>query len=118
MRVSHVKRWGIQVRKRKHSRGGKKRHIGNLGPWTPHHVRWQVPQMGQMGYQQRTDFNKRVLKIGEDGAEITPDGGFINSASYGTTSDQGSIPVRQTARRILAGREKEKHAGGCPRSSS
>lgn len=89
-----VKRWGIQVRKRKHSRGGKKRHIGNLGPWHPHHVRWQVPQMGQMGYQQRTDFNKRVLKIGEDGAEITPDGGFIN---YGIVRNpyiliKGSIP--------------------------
>jgi large subunit ribosomal protein L3 len=89
-----VKRWGIQVRKRKHSRGGKKRHIGNLGPWTPHHVRWQVPQMGQMGYQQRTDFNKRVLKIGDDGTEITPDGGFVN---YGVVRNpyvliKGSIP--------------------------
>ncbi|MDN7025491.1 50S ribosomal protein L3 [Methanoculleus sp. FWC-SCC1] len=89
-----VKRWGIQVRKRKHSRGGKKRHIGNLGPWTPHHVRWQVPQMGQCGYHQRTEFNKRVLKIGTDGNEITPAGGFLH---YGLVRGpyvliKGSVP--------------------------
>jgi large subunit ribosomal protein L3 len=89
-----VKRWGIQVRKRKHSRGGKKRHIGNLGPWTPHHVRWQVPGIGQMGYQQRTEFNKRVLKIGEKGDEINPEGGFLH---YGLVKNpyvmiKGSVP--------------------------
>ncbi len=89
-----VKRWGIKLRKRKHSRGGKKRHIGNLGPWNPHHVRWQVPQMGQMGYQQRTEFNKRILKIGENGSEVSPDGGFLH---YGVLENpyvliKGSIP--------------------------
>ncbi|MDD3069890.1 MAG: 50S ribosomal protein L3, partial [Methanoculleus horonobensis] len=89
-----VKRWGVQVRKRKHSRGGKKRHIGNLGPWHPHHVRWQVPQMGQMGYQQRTEFNKRILKIGTEGDEITPVGGFLH---YGLVRGpyvliKGSVP--------------------------
>ncbi|MDT8358584.1 MAG: 50S ribosomal protein L3 [Methanomicrobiaceae archaeon] len=89
-----VKRWGIQVRKGKHSRGGKKRHIGNLGPWNPHHVRWQVPQIGQMGYQQRTEFNKRVLRISENGEEINPDGGFLH---YGLVRNpyvmiKGSVP--------------------------
>ncbi|TAJ45271.1 50S ribosomal protein L3 [Methanofollis fontis] len=89
-----VKRWGIMVRKRKHSRGGKKRHIGNLGPWNPHHVRWQVPQIGQMGYQQRTEFNKRILRVGTDGAEIVPEGGFLH---YGVVRNpyimiKGSIP--------------------------
>ena len=44
-----VKRWGISLRKRKHSVGGKERHLGTLGPWNPHHVRWQVPQVGQAG---------------------------------------------------------------------
>jgi large subunit ribosomal protein L3 len=89
-----VKRWGVQVRKRKHARAGKTRHIGNLGPWHPHHVRWQVPQMGQMGYQQRTEFNKRILKIGTNGDEITPEGGFLH---YGVVRGpyvmiKGSIP--------------------------
>jgi len=89
-----VKRWGIMLRKRKHSRGGKERHIGTLGPWNPHHIRWQVPQVGQLGFQQRTEFNKRILKIGEAGAEITPAGGFLH---YGTLKNpyvlvKGSIP--------------------------
>lgn len=89
-----VKRWGIKLRKRKHSRGGKKRHVGNLGPWNPHHVRWQVPQAGQMGYQQRTEFNKRILKIGDNGKEVTPDGGFLH---YGVLNNpyvliKGSVP--------------------------
>jgi large subunit ribosomal protein L3 len=89
-----VKRWGIQVRKHKHARGGKKRHIGNLGPWTPHHVRWQVPGTGQMGYQQRTEFNKRVLKISENAEEINPAGGFLH---YGIVRNpyvmiKGSVP--------------------------
>ncbi|MEA2034975.1 MAG: 50S ribosomal protein L3 [Euryarchaeota archaeon] len=89
-----VKRWGIQTRKHKHARGGKKRHIGNLGPWSPHHVRWQVPQTGQTGYQQRTEFNKRILKLGEDASEVNPDGGFLN---YGLIRNKyiaikGSVP--------------------------
>ena len=47
-----------------------------------------------MGYQQRTEFNKRILKIGENGAEITPAGGFLN---YGVLRNvyvviKGSIP--------------------------
>jgi len=89
-----VKRWGIQVRKGKHSRGGKKRHIGNLGPWTPHHIRWQVPQIGQTGYQQRTEFNKRILRISENGDGINPDGGFLH---YGLVRNRyvmikGSVP--------------------------
>ena len=89
-----VKRWGIALRKRKHSVGGKERHIGTLGPWNPHHIRWQVPQIGQMGYQQRTEFNKRILKFSENASEITPAGGFLH---YGILKSpyvlvKGSIP--------------------------
>jgi len=89
-----VKRWGVQLQKGKHSRTGKKRHIGNLGPWKPSYVRRTVPQMGQTGYHQRTEYNKRILKIGADGAEVTPAGGFIK---YGIVRNgyvmlQGSVP--------------------------
>jgi len=89
-----VKRWGISLRKRKHSVGGKERHIGTLGPWNPHHIRWQVPQIGQMGFQQRTEFNKRILKVSENAGEITPAGGFLH---YGVLRNpyvlvKGSIP--------------------------
>ncbi|RZN61006.1 MAG: 50S ribosomal protein L3, partial [Methanonatronarchaeia archaeon] len=58
-----VKRWGVKIQDRKAQRKGKGRHIGNLGPWHPTHVRWQVPQTGQKGYHQRTELNKRILMI-------------------------------------------------------
>ena len=80
--------------KGKHSRQGSLRQIGTLGPWHPAHVSWRVPQMGQTGYHQRTEFNKRILKIGSNGAEVTPDGGFLN---YGLIRGdyvliKGSVP--------------------------
>jgi len=57
-------------------------------------VRWSVPLMGQMGYHQRTEFNKRILAIGSDGGEITPEGGFpgygIVRGEYAIVS--GSVP--------------------------
>jgi len=80
-----VKRWGIAIAKRKHARTGKKRHVGNLGPWHPSHISWRVPQLGQMGYHQRTENNKRLMFIGTNGAEITPDGGF---PGYGLVKNQ------------------------------
>ncbi|MDD1676586.1 MAG: 50S ribosomal protein L3 [Methanomicrobiales archaeon] len=89
-----IKRWGVKLRKRKHSRGGKERHIGTLGPWHPHHIRWQIPQLGQMGYQQRTEFNKRILKIGTNSDEINPSGGFLHYGQVRNTFIivKGSIP--------------------------
>ena len=89
-----VKRFGICLRKRKHSRAKKTRHIGTLGPWHPHHVRWQVPMPGQTGFHQRTEFNKRIIKFGQNPDDINPSGGFIN---YGLVRGnyvliKGSIP--------------------------
>ena len=89
-----VKRWGISLMKGKHSRQGSRRQIGTLGPWRPERVMWGTPLMGQTGYHQRTEVNKRILKIGEDGSEVTPKGGFIN---YGEVSGdyiliKGSVP--------------------------
>jgi|Deesub1362A_J573_1020465.scaffolds.fasta_scaffold00258_17 large subunit ribosomal protein L3 len=89
-----VKRWGVITLDAKHARSSKHRRIGNLGPWTPHRVRWTVPQTGQMGYHQRTEYNKRILTIGDNGEEITPQGGFLH---YGVVRNEyclieGSIP--------------------------
>ena len=89
-----VKRWGVITLDAKHARSSKHRRVGNLGPWNPHHVRWTVPQAGQMGFHQRTEYNKRLLKIGENGEEITPKGGFLH---YGVIRTQyvliaGSVP--------------------------
>ncbi len=89
-----IKRWGIQLQKSKHSRAGSVREIGTLGPWHPSHVSWRVPQLGQTGYHQRTEFNKRIMQIGKDGKTVTPEGGFLN---YGIVRNdyiiiKGSVP--------------------------
>ena len=87
-----VKRWGVQKRKGKHARQGWRRRIGNLGPWNPSRVRSTVPQQGQTGYHQRTELNKRLVAIEDDGFEV--DGGLIE---YGNvpgdyTLVKGSVP--------------------------
>ncbi len=87
-----VKRWGVKILPPKTRKGH--RTAGTLGPWHPAAMMWRVPQGGQMGYHQRTELNKRILKIGSDGKEVTPAGGFIN---YGIVRGDyvliaGSIP--------------------------
>ncbi len=89
-----VKRWGVITLDAKHARSSKHRRVGTLGPWTPARVRWTVPQAGQMGFHQRTEYNKRIIKIGENGEEITPEGGFVH---YGVIRSDyvlvsGSVP--------------------------
>ncbi|MHC1566704.1 MAG: 50S ribosomal protein L3 [Candidatus Syntropharchaeia archaeon] len=88
-----VKRWGVTIQDRKALRSSKGRHVGTLGPWHPARVRWRVPQLGQTGYHQRTEYNKRILEMGK-GEEITPKGGFVN---YGIVRNDylliaGSVP--------------------------
>jgi large subunit ribosomal protein L3 len=73
-----VKRWGIMLQKGKHSRQGSLRQIGTLGPFRPALVSWSVPQIGQTGFHQRTECNKRIFKIGTNPEEINPVGGFMN----------------------------------------
>ncbi len=87
-----TKRWGVKLlshRNSKHRRG-----IGNLGPKRPGYVRSTVPQAGQMGYHQRTECNKKIVKVGEDGAEINPKGGFLNYGEVRNTYVliHGSVP--------------------------
>lgn len=87
-----TKRWGTKLLMHKNSKH--RRLIGNLGPKRPGLVRHTVPQGGQVGFHQRTELNKRILKIGDKGEEITPKGGFIN---YGEIKNNylmlhGSVP--------------------------
>ena len=87
-----VKRWGVA---RLHHKSRKTvRGVGSIGPWTPSFVMRTVPRAGQMGFHRRTEYNKQVLKVGDDGADITPKGGFVN---YGEINGgylilKGSIP--------------------------
>jgi large subunit ribosomal protein L3 len=70
-----VKRWGVTILQAKGRKT--KRGVATLGPWNPHHIMYSVARAGQMGFHQRTEYNKRILKIGKDGTEITPKGGFL-----------------------------------------
>jgi large subunit ribosomal protein L3 len=90
-----LKKWGTKKLPRKTRKG--RRTAGNLGPFTPGAMMWTTPQSGQMGYHQRTEFNKRVLKIGDTGEEVTPAGGFLH---YGNVKSdyliiKGSTPGPQ-----------------------
>jgi large subunit ribosomal protein L3 len=70
-----VKRWGI--RKKFHKARKTVRAVGSIGGWHPHYVLYSVPRAGQMGFHQRTEHNKQVVKIGQEGKDVTPKGGFI-----------------------------------------
>ncbi len=77
-----VKRFGVALRSHKSEKT--KRGPGSLGPW--HGFRgFRTPHAGQTGFQQRMEFNKRLLKIGDDVAKINPKGGFVR---YGNVKNQ------------------------------
>jgi large subunit ribosomal protein L3 len=57
---------------------------------------WTVAQAGQMGYHKRTEYNKKILKIGEqsEADQVNPKGGFVK---YGLVKNdyilvKGSVP--------------------------
>ncbi len=87
-----VKRWGI--RRKTHKANKTVRQVGSIGGWTPHYVMYSVPRAGQMGFHQRTEYNKIVIKVGNNGSEVTPKGGFLR---YGQINSEyvmvkGSVP--------------------------
>jgi len=105
-----VKRWGVKLLTHKNSKH--RRMIGTAGSWHPNWIQATVPQAGQMGYHQRTEYNKRVLKIGEEGEEITPAGGFPH---YGVIRNayillHGSIPG--PAKRLIGMRDAIRYQRG------
>jgi len=94
-----VKRWGVKILSHKGRKT--KRGVATLGPWSPSRVLYTIPRAGQMGYHQRTEYNKRILKIGTNGAEVTPKGGFLR---YGLVNGtyvviEGSLPG--SAKRLI-----------------
>jgi large subunit ribosomal protein L3 len=106
----HVKRFGVKLLTHKNSKH--RRMIGTQGSWHPNWVEATVPNAGQLGYQQRTEYNKRVLKIGENGEEITPAGGFPH---YGIIRNSyvllhGSIPG--PVKRLISMRDAVRYQRG------
>ena len=114
--TGHVERFGVKLLPRKNRKH--RRMIGTLGPWHPDWVRNTVPQAGQMGFQQRTAYNLRVLKIGQktEVEGVNPKGGFVG---YGLVRNDyvllhGSVPgpskrlikLRDAARQRVTTAEK------------
>lgn len=71
-----VKRFGIAIRNHKSEKT--KRGPGSLGGWKGQgHIMYRVAHAGQMGYHQRVDYNKHIIKISEKPEEINPKDGFV-----------------------------------------
>ena len=104
-----TKRWGTKLLMHKNSKH--RRLIGTLGPKRPGLVRHTVPQGGQMGFHQRTELNKRILKIGDKGEEVTPRGGFLNYGEVGGAYVllHGSVPG--PSKRLVRMREPIRDTG-------
>ncbi len=69
-----TKRYGVPLKSHKAEKG--QRGIGNLGAWTPKRVDYRVAQPGKMGYHLRTEYNKQIIKIGENGEDVVPSSGL------------------------------------------
>ncbi len=71
-----IKRFGVKELPRWHKHRKGSRKIGSRSPGIG--TLSTTPQPGQMGFHRRTEYNKRIIKIGDNGLEVTPKGGFIN----------------------------------------
>lgn len=107
---SRVVRFGTKLLVAKNSKH--RRMIGTQGAWHPNYIRKDIPSDGQRGFHKRTEYNKRVLKVGDSGAEITPRGGFPH---YGEVRNKyilfhGSLPG--PAKRLLRFRDAVRYHAG------
>ena len=110
-----VKRWGVAILQHKGRKT--KRGVATLGPWKPTHVRYSVPRAGQMGYHQRVEYNKRILKIGKDGKEASVKGGYIR---YGEVKGPYIIlkgSVAGTEKRLVRLRQPARPPSALPKSA-
>jgi len=72
-----VKRFGIALKGHKSEKS--RRQPGSLGGWTAQgHVMYRVAHAGQMGYHQRVEYNKQVIKMGNKPEEVNPKGAFLH----------------------------------------
>ncbi len=108
-----IRRFGGKLLSHKNSK--KRRQHGNMGDFGTGYVRKTIRQGGQTGYHQRTEYNKRVLRVGNpENQEITPDGGFLH---YGEISNdyvliKGSLPG--PAKRLVRFRDATRDNGKNP----
>jgi len=89
-----VKRFGVSMQRPKAT--GRRRHVGNIGPFHPGYTMYTARMAGQLGYHKRTELNKWIVKIGkkEEAELINPEGGYPH---YGFVINdyiilKGSVP--------------------------
>ncbi|RLF05697.1 MAG: 50S ribosomal protein L3 [Thermoprotei archaeon] len=71
-----IKRFGVKEMPRWHKHRKGSRRIGSVGPQKPA-IMFTTPFPGQLGFHQRTEYNKRILKIGDVSEDdINPAGGW------------------------------------------
>jgi len=95
-------RWG--VKKKQHKSRKTVREVGSLGPISPQNVMYTVPRAGQLGFHQRTEYNKRIMIMSNTENKdysINPDGGYKH---FGVVKGdyiilKGSVPG--TYRRLI-----------------
>ncbi len=106
-----IQRWG--VKKKQHKSRKTVREVGSLGPISPQSVMYTVPRAGQMGFHQRTEYDKRIMVMGntnDDQIKINPDGGYKH---FGLVKGdfivlKGSVPG--TYRRLIKLRRQIRNA--------
>ena len=73
-----IQRFG--AKKKQHKSRKTVRELGSLGPISPQSVMYTVPRAGQMGFHQRTEYDKRIMIISnteeDESIKINPDGGY------------------------------------------
>ncbi|MDD3083914.1 MAG: 50S ribosomal protein L3, partial [Candidatus ainarchaeum sp.] len=100
-----IKRFGI---KQQRTKAKKRRIVGSISPWNPSTVMFTVARAGQMGYHNRTEYNKKILKISNNEKEINGSSGY---SGYGNVKGKfaiiaGSIPG--TSKRCIAIRKSQR----------
>ncbi len=106
-----IQRWG--VKKKQHKSRKTVREVGSLGPISPQSVMYTVPRAGQMGFHQRTEYDKRIMVMGntdDEKIKINPDGGYKH---FGLVKGdfiilKGSVPG--TYRRLIKLRSQIRNA--------
>ena len=69
-----VKRFGVKIRSHKSE---KKKRGAVIGPEGYGKVRFSAPQAGQMGFHNRTEYNKVILGIGDKPEDVNVKGGYL-----------------------------------------
>jgi large subunit ribosomal protein L3 len=72
-----VKRFGVKVMPNWHKHRKGHRVVGAISPSKPH-MMFTVPRPGKMGFHQRTEYNKLILKVSENPQDINVAGGYLH----------------------------------------